>query len=84
MINNQFGSLQIKISMLKQSASLKIGENPSNIGYYFFSYIVLQKMCQFGFWSIVVLKFGRQSLSSRVIAILDLTGGSLTLLIKKC
>ena len=35
-------------------------------------------------FSIPLLKFDRQSLSSRVIAILDLTNGSLTLFTKKC
>ena len=35
-------------------------------------------------FSIPLLKFDRQSLSSRVTAILDLTNGSLTLFTKKC
>ena len=54
---------------------MKIGENRSKIGYQFWHCIGLRKMCQFSFLFffliIPLLKFDRQSLSSRVIAIFE-------------
>ena len=76
MKNNHFGSLSIRLSeTLKQPASFsKLGIKNISAGRVKIQYLYLDNHF---FYSL--LKFDRQSLSSKVIAILDLTSGSLTL-----
>ena len=81
MTNNHFGYLSIR---LKVSLVLKIGEDRSKIGYGSLKNKVICILITLLLSFFSLIKFDRQSSSSRVIAILDLTSCSLTLFVKKC
>ena len=89
MKSNHFGSLSIRLLTLKQSASFrKLVKIVQKFGITFGTHMALRKLCRFSFLfylSIPQLKFGRHSLSTRVITTLDLAlNGALILFTKKC